>query len=133
MAETGAPYPGPELGMESTEDKSPRQNLVAEAFLNSSTAQEVTKEENPRGCPRKRSSKTSPVCTEEEQPSLVLEGKRSLSRSSDLVVQQELQSREKRYKCLECGKSFSKSTALIEHWHTHTGERPYKTITCRSH
>ncbi|NXG06467.1 ZN551 protein, partial [Sakesphorus luctuosus] len=52
------------------------------------------------------------------------EGSQSFSQCSGLVVQEQLQTREKHYKCLECGKSFSKSTSLIQHQMIHTGERP---------
>ncbi|NXK87047.1 ZN544 protein, partial [Formicarius rufipectus] len=52
------------------------------------------------------------------------EGGRSFRRSSELGVQQQLQSREKRYECLECGKSFRWISRLISHQHIHTEERP---------
>ncbi|NXK90667.1 ZNF3 protein, partial [Formicarius rufipectus] len=54
----------------------------------------------------------------------------SFSRSSDLVVHQQLHTVEKPYKCLECGKSFSQSFHLIRHQSIHTGEGPYKCREC---
>ncbi|NWS19193.1 ZN180 protein, partial [Pachyramphus minor] len=54
----------------------------------------------------------------------------SLSQSSDLVVQQQLHSREKPYKCSEYGKSFRQSSHLAYH-QLHTGELPYNCLKCR--
>ncbi|NXP20497.1 ZNF16 protein, partial [Scytalopus superciliaris] len=54
----------------------------------------------------------------------------SFSQSSDLLGQQQLQSRAKPYMCLECGKGFSQSSHLIRHQLIHTGKRPY---TCREY
>ncbi|XP_071417407.1 zinc finger protein 3-like [Pithys albifrons albifrons] len=122
--------PGPELSTESTEDKSPRQNLLAEAVLNGSTDQEVTGKENPRRSARRRVSKTRPGCSEELKPTQCPEGGRGLSRCSDLVMEQQLHSREKRYKCLECGKSFSFSSHLIRHQMIHSGEWAYTCGEC---
>ncbi|NXB35557.1 ZN275 protein, partial [Eulacestoma nigropectus] len=51
-------------------------------------------------------------------------------RSSELVVHEQHQSREKPYKCLECGKSFRQSSSLIHHLMIHSGERPYTCGEC---
>ncbi|XP_051626078.1 zinc finger protein 497-like [Manacus candei] len=120
-----APQAGPELRRESPEDKSPRETLVGEAVLKGSPAQEGSGEEKGRRSPRRRGSKASPGCSEEERASLCWEGGRSLRGSSELVVPEQPPSRKKPFQCLECGKSFRWITSLLTHQHIHTGERPY--------
>ncbi|NWH40989.1 ZN239 protein, partial [Chloropsis hardwickii] len=49
---------------------------------------------------------------------------RSFSWISNLVVHQQLHTRERPYKCLECGRSFSHTSNLFSHRCMHTGETP---------
>ncbi|XP_064495608.1 zinc finger protein 74-like [Pseudopipra pipra] len=121
-----APQAGPEVRLESAEDKSRRQSLVGEAVLKGSPAQEGSGEEKGRRCPRRRGCKASPGGCEEERASVCREGGRSLRRSCELVVPEQPPSRKKPFICLECGKSFSRSTHLLSHQNIHSGERPYK-------
>ncbi|XP_064285695.1 zinc finger protein 22-like [Passer domesticus] len=120
-----------ELKMESREDKSLRQNLMAEAILSSSMAQEPNGEEKPLRCHTRRGCKRRWRGSEGERASLGWEGGRRWSQSSELVVHEEVPDGEKPQKCLEFGRGFQISSNLIQHQRTHTGERPYECDQCR--
>ncbi|XP_064593978.1 zinc finger protein 660-like [Zonotrichia leucophrys gambelii] len=118
------------LRMETREDKSPWQNLEEEAILSSSMTQEFNGEDNSQRFQRKRGSKLSPGCAEEERATLSQEGGESFSQSTELVVREQLHDREKPHKCLECEKSFRQRSTLICHQMIHTGEWPYECGEC---
>uniref|UniRef100_A0A8C9L2B8 C2H2-type domain-containing protein n=1 Tax=Serinus canaria TaxID=9135 RepID=A0A8C9L2B8_SERCA len=116
--------------MESREDKSLRQNLVAEAVLSGSTAQEPNGEEKPRRCRTRRGCKRGSQGSEGERASLGREGGRRWSQSLELVLHEQVCDGEKPHTCGECGKSFRWKSSLFKHRRTHTGERPYECGEC---
>ncbi|XP_066427160.1 zinc finger protein 211-like [Molothrus aeneus] len=119
-----------ELSMESREDKCPRQNLVAEAVLSGSTAQEANGEEKPWRCRTRRGCKRRWRGCEGERASLGREGGQRWSQSLELVLHEQLHDGEKPHMCVECGKSFRWNCDLIVHQRTHTGERPHECGEC---
>ncbi|KAM3672038.1 uncharacterized protein VK521_003386 [Ammospiza maritima maritima] len=114
----------------SREDKCPRQNLVEEAVLSGSTAQEANEEEKPWRCRTRRGCKRSWRGSEGERANLGREGGRRWSQSSELVVHEQLHDGKKPHTCVECGKNFRWNCDLILHQRTHTGEKPYDCGEC---
>ncbi|RMB96374.1 hypothetical protein DUI87_27049 [Hirundo rustica rustica] len=146
-----------ELRMETREDKSPQQNLVEEAVLSGSMAQESVGRKSagdPAGgrtpnpsqgalrrkdppCARKvdRASaraKPGPAPDHPHQGDALRVsqvGKR-FQTSSTLLHHQQIHTEERPFRCPDCRKGFKQSSHLIRHQRIHTGERPYECPQC---
>ncbi|RMB94848.1 hypothetical protein DUI87_28652 [Hirundo rustica rustica] len=120
-----------ELRMEAWGDKSPWQDLMEEAVLSGSMAQESNQgKKRQRPC-RRKDSKHIPGCSEEERPTLCQEGGQSFSQSNTTVQHQIIHTRETPYECPKCGKRFQTSSTLLHHQQIHTEERPFRCPDCR--
>ncbi|RMC02499.1 hypothetical protein DUI87_20893 [Hirundo rustica rustica] len=123
--------PDKELRMETKEDKSPQQNLVEEAVLSGSTAQESKEEKKRLRSCRRKDSKPIPGCTEEERPTLFQEGGQSFSQSNTTVQPHIIHTGERPYECPECQKRFQTRSTLRRHQQIHREERPFRCPDCR--
>ncbi|XP_057245346.1 zinc finger protein 436-like [Malurus melanocephalus] len=121
---------GNELRMETKEGKSPQQNLVEEAVLSGSTAQESNEEEKPRISHKKQGSKASLMIHTGEWPYECGKCGKGFSKCSHLVQHQRIHTGERPYKCSECGKSFQSSSNLLLHQRIHTDERFFHCLKC---
>ncbi|RMC02600.1 hypothetical protein DUI87_20994 [Hirundo rustica rustica] len=101
-----------ELRMETRKEKSLKQNLVEEAILGGSMAQESNEKEKPQRSCMRRGSKPIPACSENGRRSLCQEDGQSLSQSLELIQHQMIQTGEWPYKCGECGKGFKHNSNL---------------------
>ncbi|RMB96049.1 hypothetical protein DUI87_27489 [Hirundo rustica rustica] len=120
-----------ELRMETKEDKSPQQNLMEEAILSGSMAQESNQEKKRRRPCRSKDSQPLPGGTEEGRPTLCQEGGQSFSQSNTPVQHQIIHTGERPYECPKCQKRFQTSSDLLKHQRIHTEERPFHCPDCR--
>ncbi|RMB97508.1 hypothetical protein DUI87_25989 [Hirundo rustica rustica] len=128
---TRAASPDKELRMETREDKSPQQNLMEEAVLSGSTAQESNREKKRLRSCRRKDSKPIPGCTEEERPTLFQDGGQTVSQSNTTVQHHIIHTGERPYECPEFGKRFQTRSTLRRHERIHTEERPFRCPDCR--
>ncbi|XP_013917215.1 PREDICTED: zinc finger protein 85-like, partial [Thamnophis sirtalis] len=69
---------------------------------------------------------TQKVIDTKEKPYKCLECGKGFRSSGDLTCQKRIHTGEKRYKCRECGNRFRHCSNLISHKRSHKGEKPYK-------
>ncbi|XP_058023722.1 zinc finger protein 91-like [Ahaetulla prasina] len=69
------------------------------------------------------------TCTR-EKPYKCKECGKSFRLSKELTSHHRIHTREKPYKCMECGKGFSLRNNFTRHQRIHTGEKPYKCMEC---
>ncbi|XP_070792267.1 LOW QUALITY PROTEIN: zinc finger protein 664-like [Pituophis catenifer annectens] len=65
-----------------------------------------------------------------EKPYKCLECGKCFRTRWHLTSHERIQTGEKLYKCMECGKTFAHNNTLTIHKRIHTGEKPYKCIEC---
>ncbi|RMB97279.1 hypothetical protein DUI87_26248 [Hirundo rustica rustica] len=116
--------------METREDKSRGQNLMEEAILSGSTAQESNGKAKPKTSCSRTGSKPILGFLEKGRPGLCQEDGQSFSHISHVVQNQVIQTGEWPYRCGECGKGFKQNSTLVTHRCIHTGERPYECGEC---
>ncbi|XP_054142514.1 zinc finger protein 397-like [Melozone crissalis] len=111
----------PQAGEE--EDKSPQQNLVEEAVLSSSTAQEPKGRKSPGHRAQGQAADTDHRDLRRKDPP-------EAGEAAGAQSWEQLQDEEKPHKCLECGKSFTQSFRLLTHLQVHTGQRRWECREC---